>query len=444
MKHLRLFALFLCFTLPAMAEKGVVIDKIIASVADKVILLSDIENQMTLMGITGNDRDFARCELLDQMIASKLLTIEAILDSIPVAEDEVEEDLDRKINYYIRMVGSREKFEEYYNKSVEEIKSDFRDDIREQLYAQRMRFKILEKVTVTPSEVRAFFNAIPPDSLPYIPKQMEVSQIVVKAKVGELQRNLAIEKITGIRNRLLEGESFEFLASLYSDDPGTANQGGELGLAQRGSFVPSFESAAFRLKKGEISDIVETEFGFHVLELIDRKGEFINVRHILVKPRVLMSDLVAAKEVLDSVKYKLDNKQITFLDAVKRYSEDEISKNAGGRVLNPRTGGTLLAAEEMDPTLFFTVDTLPVGVLSGPFPFVSHDGTQGFRLVRVDDMKEAHIASFEQDYDKIYEAALDEKEERIVMDWLRKRAKRTYIHVDEDYNDCATLQSWLK
>jgi peptidyl-prolyl cis-trans isomerase SurA len=444
MNNFRLLILCLCFALPATAQKGVVIDKIIASVADKVILMSDIENQMTLMGITGEDRVPARCEMLDQMIAAKLLTIQAVLDSIPVGEDEVEEDLDRKINYYIRMVGSQEKFEEYYNKTVEEIKADFRDDIREQLFAQRMRSKILEKTSVTPSEVRAFFNAIPKDSLPYIPKEMEVSQIVIKAKVSQEQRKAAIEKITDIRKRLLEGESFEFLANLYSEDPGSAVQGGELGLAQRGSFVPSFESAAFRLKKGDISDIVETEFGFHVLELIDRKGEFINVRHILIKPRVLMSDLVAAKEILDSAKYKIENKQITFLDAVKRYSEDEISKNAGGRILNPRTGGTLLAAEEMDPSLFFTIDTLPRGVVSGPYPFIGQDGSQGFRLVRLDDLKEAHVASFEEDYDKIHEVAKEEKEARIVMEWLQKRAKRTFISVDEDYNDCTTLQSWLK
>jgi len=444
MKKLSFFLALLPLLGLVSAQNERVIDKIVAVVADKVILLSDIENQMTLLDIQGEARKAASCDMLDQIIANKLLTAQAILDSIPLSEDEVEEDLDRKVNYYIRMSGSQEKFEEYYNKTVDEIKNDFRDDIRDQLLASMMRNKILDKIEVTPTEVKDFYKAIPVDSIPYIQKEMEISLIVVKSKVSPEQRTASYEKISGIRQRILDGESFEFLASLYSEDPGSSAQGGELGDAPRGTFVPEFEAAAFKLKKNEVSEIIETDFGFHILQLIERKGEFVNIRHILIKPKITNTDLIAAKAILDSVKYKLDNKMITFLSAVKQYSDDEQSKNAGGRILNPQTGGTQLVAEQIEPALFFTVDTLKEGILSGPYFFQGQDGSQGYRLVRLDSKKDAHIASYEQDYDKVYEAAKQEKENRLVVEWLHKKARKTFINVDNMYNECTGLQSWLK
>ncbi len=431
---------FLVLTLNAQEK---VVDRIEGIVDNEIILLSDIQNQLELLRAQGPVEEETTCRILDNMLTSKLLVAQAYKDSIIVSPEEVEDELNRKINYYIGLIGSKEKFESYYEKSVDQIKDDFRADIKDQLLSARMRDQIISDVEVTPSEVRSFFNQIPKDSLPYFNKEMEMSEVIVYAKVSEEQEKAALEKITGFKERLENGESFELLASLYSEDPGSASQGGELGEMGRGALVPEFETAAFSLKPGEISDIVKTQFGYHIIQMIERRGEVINVRHILVTAKSTNNDLLSAKNKIDSIRFKIQQDSLTFFDAVKDFSEDEFSKNNGGIILNPQTGGTILEAGEIEPALFFVVDTMDVGGISSPVTYRSQDGKTGYRIVRLDSKSEPHVANLEDDYDKIYNVARNDKQAKVLQNWIKKKARKTYIRVEDDYLSCKYIKAWL-
>lgn len=428
------------------AQPGKIIDKVIAMVDNNIILHSDIENQLELLGYKSDEKDEGRCQLLDQMLVNKLLVTQAIKDSLPISDEEVEGELDRKVDYYVNMAGSTEAFESYYKKSIDQIKDDFREDIRDQLLASRMKNKIVGEITVTPSEVRDFFYTIPTDSLPFFNTEFEVSQIVINAQLGDLQKQMAYNSIEELRNRLLTGESFELLASLYSQDPGSAENGGELGMVPRGTFVKEFDAAAYKLKKDEISEIIETQFGYHVLQLIERRGDMINIRHILIKPKSVSADLIKARNILDTVKLrvlKLNKDSLTFQQAVKEFSEDELSKSAGGRMVNKETGGTLIEANDMDPSVLFIVDTMKVGEMSDPVPFTSETGTQGYRILRLDSKTPPHKANLEQDYDKLQNATKSNKENEELLKWIKKNARKSYIMVDPSYINCSNLKNWL-
>jgi peptidyl-prolyl cis-trans isomerase SurA len=344
------------------------------------------------------------------------------------------------------MAGSTEAFEAYYNKSIDQIKDDFREDIKDQLLAGRMRNKIVGELTVTPSEVRDFFFKIPSDSLPFFNTEFEVSQIVIDAQISDFQKEYARKTTTDLRDRLLAGESFELLASLYSQDPGSAENGGELGMVPRGTFVKEFDAAAYKLKKDEISEIVETQFGFHILQLIERRGDLINIRHILIKPKSVSADLIKARNILDTVKLKvlkLHKDSLTFLQAVNKYSEDELSKSAGGRLINKETGGTIIESKDMDPTVLFIVDTMQVGTISDPVPYMKEDGTQGYRILRLDSKTPPHKANLEQDYDKLQNATKSNKENEEILKWIRKNGRKSYIMVAPEYKNCSNLNNWL-
>jgi peptidyl-prolyl cis-trans isomerase SurA len=423
---------------------GHLIDKVQIIVDDKIILHSDIENQINLMVKELDDDIQSRCYLVEQLILNRILTTQAVRDSILVSDEEVESELDRKVNYYVAMLGSRESFEEYYNKPIEAIKEDFRDDIRDQMLAQRMRNKIVGNLSVTPTEVRDFFNKIPKDSLPFYNTEYELSQIVIKVEVGQQQQEAAFKKILDLKVRAEEGEDFGILATLYSEDPGSAAEGGELGLVPRGTFVPEFEAAAFKLKPGEISDVVKTQFGYHIIKLNKRLGEQIDVSHILIRAQPTNKNIQAAKDRLDSIKALLKSGEMTFFDAVKQFSQDEISKGNGGRILNSQTGGTVMEPQQMDPYLFKLIEKLEEGELSETEAFQMQDGSYGFRLVKVDRKVPPHVANLSQDYSKIFEAAKEEKEQNILEQWVRRRAKKSYIYISDEYKQCSNLSEWLR
>lgn len=446
MRKLQIFFILSFLFTTISAQTGKMVDKVIGIVDDKIILHSDIENQMELLGIKPEEKDLARCDFFDQMLVNRLLVAQAIHDSIPVGEDEVEEELSRKINYYINMAGSQEAFEAYYQKSVDQLKDEFREDIRDQLLAQRMRQEIVGDIQITPSEVRDFFNSIPKDSLPYINTEYEVSQIVVKAQISEEQKQYAYNKLKGLRDRIIGGEDFSTMAILYSEDPGSAENGGELGMAPRGSFVKEFEAVAYKLKKDEISEIVETEYGFHIQQLIERRGDYINVRHILIQPKSLSADLLRSKQILDSVRTKIlsdTTKKYTFLTAVNSVSEDDYTKNAGGRMINPQTGGTLIEAGEMDPNVLFVIDTMKVGTISMPILF-EEGSTKAYRILRLDSKTPPHIGSLEEDYDKFLNAAKANKQNEVINEWIKKNARKSYILITPEYQNCTNLQTWIQ
>lgn len=446
MRKLFLLSLLVVFLIPAFAAdstntiKGNLLDKVDAIVNDKIILRSDIENQLDLLNLRGKEEHENRCHLMKQLIYNKILTTQAIRDSLPLSNDEVEGELLRKINYFISVAGSQEAFEEYYHKTVDQIKDDYRDDIKEQMLAARMRNKIVGDVKVTPSEVKAYFGKMAKDSLPYFNATVELQQIVMKPRVSPEQQKAAKDKAESILKRLRSGESFELLASLYSEDIGSAQQGGLLDWAPRGTYVKEFEGAAFKLKPGEISDVVTTQFGYHIIEMIERRGDMIQVRHILVRPLSTSKDAEASQKLLDSVRTDIVNNKITFFDAVKLFSQDEQSKNVGGYILNNESGGTILEVNKIDPNLYLMVDSLAVGSITPSIMFQGDDGTPAFRIVKLVAKTDAHIADIKIDYDKIQNAAKGDKEEQILDKWFTKNLKKTYIMLTDDYLQCTDLK----
>lgn len=431
---------FVFFGIQMSFANGILLDKIDAIVNDKIILRSDIENQLDLLNLRGEGEEISRCELMEQLVYNKILTTQALRDSLPLGSDEVEEELTRKINYFISVAGSQEAFEEYYKKTVSQIKDDYRDDIREQMLAARMRSKILEDIQVTPSEVKAFFDKLSRDSLPYFDATMELQQIVMKPRVSDFQQKAAREKAEGILARIKSGESFELLASLYSEDLASAQDGGLLDWAPRGTYVKDFEAAAFKLKANEVSELVQTPFGYHIIQMIERRGDMIQVRHILIRPQSTSKDAEYAQNKLDSIRNDILEGKITFFSAVKEFSQDDQSKNVGGYVLNYETGGTILEVNKMDPTLYTLVDTMSVGAITPPTMYQADDGSIAFRIVKLVAKVDAHVADIRVDYDKIQNAARNDKETEILDRWFGKNIKKTYLMIADDYKDCESLR----
>jgi len=444
MKNTYIFAFLLFFGFSQAYPQGEVIDEVVAVVGSNIILLSDIENQYLQYRMQGTIKggSSVRCQIFENLLFQKLLLNQAEIDSVEVTEGQVDDEMDNKLRYYIRQFGSKEKFEEFYDKSVEEFKEELRDITRDQLRVQMMQYEITQDVKVTPSEVRSFFNSIPSDSLPLINAEYEIAQIVKNPPVSDEEKERVLAKITTLRDRIIKGESFSAMAVLYSEDPGSANKGGELGSYGRGELYPDFEAVAFRLKGKEISEIVETEAGYHILQLIDRKGDYVNVRHILLQPKVSTDDLAKAQKILLRIKSQIESDSITFEKAAKMFSDDP-NKNSGGMMINPNTATIKFEADEIDPSVFFVIDKLEVGEVSEPAAMKTEDGKQAYRLIILKKRTEPHRADMKEDYDRIQNWALEEKQSTIIKNWIGGNASKTYIKINENYKDCEFENNWF-
>lgn len=422
------------------------IDKILAVVGDEIILLSDIELQYQQMKMENENmtEDF-KCNLLEEMMTQKMYLQQAKIDSLIVSEDEVESEMNRRIQYFIGMIGSQERLEEYYGKSIAAIKDEFRKDIKNQLLSKQMRAKIFESVRVTPLEVKTFFEKIPSDSLPYFNAEVEVGQIVFKPEVSATQRQLAIDKIEGIREQIVEGgKDFGFMALAHSEDPGSAQQMGELGFVSRGQMVREFEAAAFRLEPGEVSEIVETEYGYHLVKALEIKGQRVKLSHILIKPKITSFDLKKVKTKADSVSNLLQEGKLEFERAVNMYSEDENTKHSGGMMVNPNTGNNSFEISQLDRSVYFGIDKLKPGEFSKPMLFnEERTQEQAYRIIFLKSQTEPHEANLKDDYDRIKTAALQQKEDVELRKWINSKIKETYVKLDNYYN-CEQLKKWQK
>lgn len=423
---------------------GTVIDQVIAVVGGNIILQSDLQTQFEQyraeMGIQGSEASM-KCFILESMIFQKMLLNQAELDSVEVSDGQVESELDRRLRYYINLVGSQEKFEEFYQKSVVDFKEELRDEVRELLLVQQVQMTLTEDVKVTPSEVRAFYKSIPADSLPYINSKLSLAQIVKMPPVNREEIERVKNKLQEIRYRVLNGENFATLAILYSEDPGSSKQGGELGLFGRGQMFPEFEAAAFSLDKGEVSEIVKTDAGYHILQSIERRGEYVNCRHILIRPKVSPTDLYQAKTELDSIANLVEEGKYTFDEAVVRFSEDP-SKNNGGLLINPMTNTSLWESDDLDPKVFFVVDKLDVGELSAPVQFQTMDGKDAYRILLLRDRTEPHMANLKQDYDYLQKLATEKKQQEEMDKWVNEKIENTYVRLNDEYQDCQFYKDW--
>ena len=447
MKKIYLLAVFSLIVTGLFAQNKAVIDKIVGKVGNELILLSEIEEQYDLMREQqGTLPDGFRCNILENLLAQNLLLNQARLDSVIVSDEEVQAQLDARIEQILAyMNNDLEQFQAYYGQTVSEVKEQFREDLKNQLLVQRMRQQIIDEITVTPSEVKAFFKGIPADSLPYFNSEVEIGEVVYKPRVNEDQHKIAREKLEDIRKRIVEGgESFEELARVYSDDPGSARAGGDLGNQKRGTFVPEFEAAAYNLENGEISPIVETEFGFHLIQLIARRGNLIHTRHILIKPTITPADLELAQERLDSIRSFIVNDSLSFSVAVKRYSDDsQQSYNNDGNMVNPVTGNTFFEIGDLDPEIYFSIDTMQVGEISQPIAFQSPTGEVYYRIVKLKSRTDPHKANLLEDYSKIKDAALEAKRNTYINEWVHEKISTTFLAIDPVYNSCPNLQLWM-
>ncbi|NPD46268.1 MULTISPECIES: peptidylprolyl isomerase [unclassified Lentimicrobium] len=419
-------------------EDDKILDQVVAVVGKNIILKSDIETQYLqyrMQGfIEGNSRTI-KCDILKDLIFQNLLLNQADVDSIVVGESQVDQELDRRFRYFISQFGSKEKLEEYYDKSVDEFKDEMRVVIKKQLIQQSVQGEIVSNVGITPKEVKAYYKEIPQDSLPLINTEYFVAELVKEPQITAVEKLAVKERLLELRKRILKGESFATLAILYSEDPGSAKKGGELGMYGKGELYPEFEDVAFNLKEGEISGIVETEAGFHVIQMIENQKDFVNVRHILLRPKVTPYQIQETVSYLDSIYNLIQDSTYTFAQAVKLFS-DNPNKISGGYLINPQTGNNMFQAEALDPKVFYVIDKMQVGDVSKPTSYTNEDSKEAYRLLQLVEKTPPHRANIEQDYDKIYNIALNQKHQAILDEWVVEHAKKAYIRIVDNYSDC--------
>ncbi|MDJ1472059.1 peptidylprolyl isomerase [Cytophagaceae bacterium DM2B3-1] len=419
--------------------QGKSVDRIAAKVDNYIVLQSEIEGYKAEASAAG--KNLEECQILQQLLLQKLLAAKAEIDSVEVEDKDVESTLDRRMEYMIRnQFGSAEKLIEAYGKTPEALKAELRPQIKEQMMVQKMQEKITEKIKVTPSEVKRFYNNMPHDSIPYFSTEVEVAQIVKLAAVSKEEKNTIKTRLNQIRKKIVDGgEDFASLARTNSVD-GSAADGGDLGWAKRGMMVPEFEGAAMKLKKGEVSQVVETEFGFHLIQLIDRKGEEYRARHILVRPNYSDADMNVPAQYLDSLRTLILADSIKFEYAAKQYSDDKGTKGNGGVISDPNSRSSKIFMEALDPGLYFAIDTMQVGNISKPLQYRTDDGKNALRIIYFRKKIAPHTATIEDDWDKIAAAALNEKKSKALNEWFKKSKDEVFINVHEDLKDCDVLK----
>jgi len=435
------------FIQAAKAQPKHTLDKIAGVVGSSIILQSDIELKYATYIAQGMQPNPAfKCQILQQLLTQKLLAAQAIIDSVEVKDDEVDNDVDRRMRGMIQRAGGQDRLEQFLGRSVIQYKDEIRPDIKEGLIAQKMQQKITSNVNTTPQDVKKFFDGIPKDSLPTFNKEVEVGEIVFNPKLTTAEKEAYRSKAEDLRKRILAGEDFGALARLYSQDPGSAPNGGDLGFNDRTAFVKEFTAMAFKLKAGDVSPVFESDFGFHFLQVIERRGEQVHVRHILITPVITQESLNRTKAKADSVYTLLKtNNKIDFSTAAAFYSDNKDTKFNGGMLLNAENveaRSTYIPTDKLDPQVALVTDTMKVGGISKAFLFTGADGKQGYKILYLKSTSNAHKANLTQDYPKLKEYANNEKVNRTVSQWFEKKRKETFIRIDPQYQGCPTIKDW--
>ena len=422
-----------------------VLDRVIAIVGKNPLLLSEIETTLIQQKDKKELGENPRCKVFEDQLFQKLLLAQAERDSITTTDAEVDNELNRRIQYYVGMLGGEEKFEAFYNKRISVFKDELRDDVRNQLLAQKMQQKVTGEAKLTPSEVRAFYNTLPVDSLPLINSELEIGHIVRNPPVSDEAKSAVRAQLEVYRQRVVNGESISVIAALYSEDPGSAKNGGYYEFG-RGQMVPEFEAVGFRLKQGEVSEIFETTYGYHFMQLVARKGEMAQVRHVLMAPKISQLELIKAKEQLDSIREAIASGTIKFEDAALRFSTDKDTKQNGGLLVNPNANSTRWELDEIgevDQNLVFMLENqMKVGDVS---PVINHivDAKQSWRIVYLKSRTEPHKANMKDDYIRLLNMASFERQKTLIENWITKKSKSTYIKIDPEFNTCKLEYNWI-
>ena len=423
-----------------------VLDKVAAVVGSGIILQSDIESsyaQYILQGMQPNPA--IKCQLMQTLVTQKLLAQQAVIDSVTVKDEEVDDELDRRMRGMEQRAGGQDRLEQFLGRSVIQYKDEIRPEIREQMVARQMQQKITEKINVTPQEVEKFFNSIPKDSLPNYNKEVEVGEIQVNPTLTKEEKQEYRDKLEALRTRIKNGEDFAKLAKLYSED-GSASDGGDLGFFDRTQMATEFTAMAFKLKPGELSPVFETEFGLHILQVLERRGEQVHERHIIIIPKTTQASLDRAKAKADSI-YALitTNKKIDFSTAASQFSDDKDTKYNGGMMLNydnVQNRSTHIPMDKLDPQIALVVDTMKVGGISQSVLYTDQNGKKSYKIYYLKSVTDAHKANLAQDFPKIKELANSEKINRTLSEWFEKKRKDTYIRLDAQYQACPQLNGW--
>lgn len=422
-----------------------ILDNVIAVVGDEIILKSDLEEskiQFQQEGIRLDEN--ADCFVLGSLLSEKIFLHQAKVDTIEVDDSMIEGELNRRIAMFTQQIGSQEALEDYFGKSINEIKDDFREPMRNQMIVQEVQNTITFDVNVTPSDIQDYFNSIPEDSLPLMNTQVEFAQIVVFPKENANEEEKVKKRLRNFIQEVREGEDFSTLAVLYSDDPGSASKGGDLGMVPRGTMVNEFDEVAFQLSNGELSGVFETEFGYHIMQMVERRGEQYHAKHILLKPKVTSADLKAAKDLLIKVNTSLATDTLDWFTAVLKYSQDEKSYNNEGRVVNMMSGTPRFEMSQLDPQAYVAIEKMKIGDIRGPILYQTREGKEGYRLIKLLKLMEPHRANMQDDYQVLQESATSMAKQNATLEWIKSKISETYIHIDDEYNDCEWELNWNK
>ena len=440
-----LFFIFVSITAFAQVKKQKV-DGVIGVVGDYVILDSDIDKSYLELKSQNIDiKDIQRCQMFGKLLEDKLYAHQAIQDSIVVSDADVNTKLDEQVNYMVEQLGSMEKVVQYFKKPNEaEFRSDLFEIIKVNRLTSEMQKKIVDQVTITPEEVRNFFKKIPKDDLPVFGAEMEVAQIVIKPVVSKESKQAVIDKLKEIKKEVQDGSSFYGKAVLYSEDPGSSSQGGFYKMDRKTQFVKEFKDVAFSMAEGEISEPFETDFGFHIIFLEKIRGQEVDLRHIVISPKVTDESLKAAKEKATLIRSKIEEKKITFTEAARTMSDEKETRNDGGVLTNPKTQDTRFELTKMDPSLYAQVSNLKDKEVSEPIVDEGRTGGKFYKIITVTNRFEEHPADYSKDYTRLKELALKEKQIKAIAKWSEEKIKETYIKINGEYRDCALTNNWLK
>lgn len=445
LKYLTSLAVIWAFSSPALAQeekpKGFTVDKIVAKVDNYIVLRSELESAYQSYLADGNPAtEDARCNLLGRLVINKLMVAKAEIDSVIVSDDEVDQNTAQRFNYILQSSGSSpDELEKAYGKTLDEIRLELRDQIREQMLGNEMQKTITDGITVTPNEVKKFYNRIPQDSLPYFDSDVQIAQIVRVAKTSSEQKEEVKRKLSDIREQLLAGANFAELAKKYSEDPSVAQNGGNMGTVGRGAMVATYEAMAFKLKKGEISQPFESTFGIHIMQLLDRRGNEYTSQHILINPAPSDQDIKNATRYLDSLRTLILADSINFERAAKEYSDDQATKGKGGYFSDP-AGGTKISLKEIDPVIYFAIDTMKVGNISRPINYRTDDGKSAVRILYFKTKFPPHEANLKDDWNRIQLATLNQKKDKALDKWFQKARGDVFINIDPLYKGCKIIE----
>ena len=418
-----------------------IIDKVVAIVGENPILYSEIQGQKLQLLQQGMDADANMdCYLMDEFMIQQLLIHQAEIDSIEVTEDMVKVELNQRIQYFSAQVGGTEALEEFYGKSIEEIKEEFFGQIEDKMKAQKMQQEITGNILASPKEVQSFFNSIPIDSIPFINSKVKISELVMAPKINYNQKNNTKNKLQNIKRRILSNEiSFSVAAEFYSDDPGSKTNGGNFGWVDRGDFVPEFDAIAYTIPLNTISNVFESPFGFHILKIEKRRGEQYYGSHILIKNEISENALAELKQKCDSILNEVKNESISWENAI---SQNSTNPSDGGVIFNQSTGDMYWDMKNIDKSLFIGINTLEIGQYSEPLYYEDEKGNIGYRVLKLEDQTKPHLANLNDDYGFIQKYAINEKQINEMDKWVAKTAKNTYIKIEDLYKGCPNISKW--